>query len=213
MTERMSTPREKSSFLVQIRTVYSTKRQLRKIIVAAALASVTSAFAGSATWKLDPQSGDWNTVINWTPETVPNATTDVASFDLSNVTNISIATSISLDSIVFDASADSFNITIVDANFDYLSVVGAGIINNSGTTQYFYSVGDIGFSGSATAGDNVVYDNRGGCPTCSAKIYFHDSSNAGNATFLNRGDMRVQIPAISFSTTPRALARAQLLMS
>jgi fibronectin-binding autotransporter adhesin len=182
-------PRSKVFFLAQMPRVYSrTKYQLAMIAVTAALATASSMFAGSATWKLDPQSSDWNTAANWMPETVPNGTTDIATFDLSNVTDISIATSISLGSIVFDASADSFSVTVVDANFDYLSLVGGGVVNNSGATQYFYSVGDIGFSRSATAGDNVVYDNRGGCPTCSDWIYFHDNSNAGNATFFNRGD-------------------------
>jgi len=32
------------------------------------------ACAGSATWELDPISGDWNTAANWTPNGVPNGT-------------------------------------------------------------------------------------------------------------------------------------------
>jgi hypothetical protein len=50
--------------------------------------------AGSATWKLDPTSNDWNTAANWTPETVPDEATDVATFGASNVTSISVASSI-----------------------------------------------------------------------------------------------------------------------
>jgi autotransporter-associated beta strand protein len=182
----MSIPRGKSSFLAQICTVYScTKHQLARIAVAAAFASASTVFAGSATWKLDPQSNDWNTAANWMPETVPNGATDIATFDLSNVTDISIATSISLGSIVFGVNADSFSITIVESE-GYLSFLGAGVMNNSGATDYFYSVGNVAFSRNATAGDHVVYDNRGG--SMSAWISFNDNSNAGSGTFINRGD-------------------------
>ena len=45
-------------------------------------------FAGSATWNLNPTSGDWNTAENWTPNTVPNSTTDIATFGASSVTEV-----------------------------------------------------------------------------------------------------------------------------
>jgi hypothetical protein len=47
--------------------------------------------AGSATWDLNPGSGDWNTAANWTPMTVPNGASDTATFSLSNTTNVSIS--------------------------------------------------------------------------------------------------------------------------
>ena len=37
--------------------------------------------AGSATWNLNPVSGDWNRYRNWTPNTVPNSGQAVATFD------------------------------------------------------------------------------------------------------------------------------------
>src|SRR6266702_6821498 len=41
------------------------------------LLSMTTAFAGSATWELNPGSGDWNTDANWTPATgYPNGSAD-----------------------------------------------------------------------------------------------------------------------------------------
>src|SRR5439155_17434789 len=40
----------------------------------------TSGRAGSATWNLNPMSGDWNTAANWTPATVPNSPADTASY-------------------------------------------------------------------------------------------------------------------------------------
>jgi len=47
--------------------------------------------AGSATWKLNPTTGDWNTAANWNPPTVPNQPTDIATFDVSNTAQISIS--------------------------------------------------------------------------------------------------------------------------
>ena len=41
-------------------------------------------YAGSATWNLNPASGDWNTAANWTPATVPNDESDVATFGVSS---------------------------------------------------------------------------------------------------------------------------------
>ena len=47
--------------------------------------------AGSATWNLNPGSGIWTTATNWTPATVPNGPGDIATFAVSNVTNVQIA--------------------------------------------------------------------------------------------------------------------------
>jgi hypothetical protein len=49
-------------------------------------------YADSAQWDLNPISGDWNTADNWTPMTVPNGSADIATFALSNTTNVSIST-------------------------------------------------------------------------------------------------------------------------
>ena len=42
-----------------------------------------NAQAGSATWNLNPTSGDWNTAANWMPNTVPDGPNDIATFDVS----------------------------------------------------------------------------------------------------------------------------------
>ena len=55
-----------------------------------AFAFVLHAHAGSATWNQNPTSNEWNTVSNWTPETVPDALTDVATFAVSNTTSVSV---------------------------------------------------------------------------------------------------------------------------
>jgi hypothetical protein len=61
-------------------------------------------YAGSARWATKPTSGDWNTAANWTPQTVPNSETDVATFGKSNVTNLSITNAdVALNSAIFDS--------------------------------------------------------------------------------------------------------------
>ncbi|PYI95728.1 MAG: hypothetical protein DMF00_15655 [Verrucomicrobia bacterium] len=42
------------------------------MIFAFLLSALDAIYANSATWNLQPTSGDWNTAINWTPATVPN---------------------------------------------------------------------------------------------------------------------------------------------
>ena len=43
-----------------------------KLLIILSLALAIDAHAGSATWNLNPASGDWDTASNWTPNTVPN---------------------------------------------------------------------------------------------------------------------------------------------
>ena len=73
------------------------------------LMAATGALAGSATWNLNPTNGDWNTAANWTPETVPNRETDVATFGQSNVTDIAVFQTV-LGSLIFGPEADSLHI-------------------------------------------------------------------------------------------------------
>ncbi len=68
--------------------------------------------AGSATWNLSPASGDWNTAANWMPPTIPNGPADVATFSLSNQTSVSISDVTEVSSVVFDANASAFTITL-----------------------------------------------------------------------------------------------------
>src|SRR5437660_12629461 len=67
--------------------------------------------AGSATWNLNPSSGDWNTAANWMPPTVPNGPGDIATFGLSNVTNVFVSAATEVNSIVFNTRASAFTIT------------------------------------------------------------------------------------------------------
>src|SRR5438552_1456200 len=114
----------------------NTRRNNLTIFVAAALlfsAAQRPSLAGSATWATSTTSGDWNTAANWVPNTVPNASSDIATFGASNVTALSITNaSVELDSAVFNSGAPPYTLTIQIYN---LTFDGAGIVNNSGSVQ------------------------------------------------------------------------------
>lgn len=70
--------------------VFNTLRKIALFPLLVLILVTPETFAGSATWKLSPTTGDWNTATNWTPETVPNQATDTATFAASNMTSVSI---------------------------------------------------------------------------------------------------------------------------
>ena len=189
------------------------------ILTAAALlllAAQRPSFAGSATWDQNPTSGDWNTAANWMPQTVPNSTTDIATFDASNVTNVSSEnTTINLDSAVFNSGAPPYTITL-DVSGIFLN--GAGIVNNSGSMQSFVIPEEGDFYGavflynSATAGNMTSFSTVGGLveffdtssagsgifdltsgSASQASMYFWNSSTAGNATISGSDGAQISL--------------------
>jgi hypothetical protein len=157
------------------------------------------AHAGNAQWDLNPGSGDWNTAANWTPMTVPNGSSDTATFGLSSLTNVSTSANTEVSGITFTAAAtNSYTITARagGALGAVLTISGAGITNNSGTTQYFVAAIPTGFANntlalefknSATAGSGIVFTTQGfpNPALIPATTFFNDSSSAGNSTFIN----------------------------
>jgi len=139
-----------------------------------------AAEAGSATWNLNPGSNDWNTATNWTPATVPNSITDVATFGASNTTTVLTSANVDLASLVFAAGAPSYNI---DAGRDLtVAFWGEGVRNDSGVQQTFIAeITQSGFSfnGNSSAGDNVTYQN--------GSLSFHNNASAGSASFRDTG--------------------------
>src|SRR5688572_25329624 len=69
------------------------------------LSNAENALAGSATWGAMPSSGDWNTAGNWTPMTIPNSPSDIATFAQSNTPAISLTANTQVSAINFTASA------------------------------------------------------------------------------------------------------------
>lgn len=137
-------------------------------------AIVDPALAGSATWSANPTSSNWVTDANWTPTTVPSFPGDIATFQTSSQTSVSLANAIEIGGIVFAQGANPYTIT---TGVQYTFVIsGAGITNNSGVLQTFVINGGMSFTNAATAGNLIMFQNHGG-------ITFTGAANAGSATF------------------------------
>lgn len=156
---------------------------------------IVSSDAGSATWTLNPSSGDWNTAANWTPATVPNGPADTATFDVSTTTAVSLTGGVQVDGIVFDAGASPFTIAASTVS-GIFTISGVGVTNNSGTTQNFVtpigtlgSRGLISFENSATAGVLTTFTNIGAIDGNAegGVTRFLGTATAGSATFTNNG--------------------------
>ena len=146
------------------------------------------------TWQQDPATKNWNTPANWTPATVPNGSSDVATFATSTKTNVSVTSGITLDSIVFQPDASPFAISS-PSEFAGILISGAGVINNSGFAQNFnltaagHDQGALDFSGSATAGSNTIYNLSGAAVRRSfgGTISFFNTSTADTGLFFVSG--------------------------
>ena len=171
------------------------KIQIQTAIVIFIMAASRLIYAGSATWNLNPVSNDWNTPANWTPETVPNGQNDVATFGVSNVTNISISSPIIVNTIVYSPGASSFTVTAPATTS--LTLGGAGVQNDSGLTQDLVADGggvggSIEFIRSASAAGVTVISNGGTSDgDTGGLVEFKNTSTAGSATIIaNSGPSR-----------------------
>jgi autotransporter-associated beta strand protein len=165
------------------------------------LLSIQSSYAGSATWNLDPTNGaDWNTATNWTPNTVPNAPADLATFSLSNHPTPTLSAPVALSEMIFTPGASAFTINFKRGRS--LNLYGAGITNNSGIAQNFAVdlfrgvAAQVVFHNSATAGNGTVFSVNSPYPIAGA--FFLDSSSAGTSTLVTNGNPGVYGGYISF---------------
>ena len=157
---------------------------------------IQDSHAGSATWDVNPSSGDWNTATNWTPTTVPNGFGDVATFGFSHITDVFVShprntQSDTVDAIIFSASATNpYTITIPPGP---LNLFVGGIVNNSGVTQNFVvnagpggSFGEL-FVDGVTVGGSITFTNNGSTSFNGGLTVFSGGS-ASDCTFINNGN-------------------------
>jgi autotransporter-associated beta strand protein len=137
--------------------------------------ALRTAYAGSATWNLNPATNDWNTASNWTPATVPNAITDVATLGTSNTTSVSNPVLTNLAALIFTADAPPYTITC-DIGITFWD---EGVRNDSEVQQTIY--GSFDLFGDASAGDKVTYN----APNATDSLEFHDNASAGTATIYS----------------------------
>ena len=162
---------------------------MKTLIVAAIRCSLMFLMPGvtyaiNAQWDLDPISGDCNTATNWTPNGVPNGPADIATFGLSNTTDVSISADTEVNGITFTAAGTN-PYTITASARLRLTISGIGIINNSGITQNFIAaagkngaIGEIAFTNSASAGNVNILSDGG-------SVQFSNRSTASSATITN----------------------------
>ena len=190
----------------------------RFLISALALCALTLFFstpaqAGSATWSGQLNS-NWNVFQNWSPQTVPNGPTDVATLGSSINRTVYLSANTEVNSITFPKPINPFfavNYGITVSPALTLTISGTGITNNSGQAQNFVvaaSDGMVGeaelfFTNSATAGSAIFTNNTPPVAGVDGGVtIFFDSSSAGNSLSLTT-------PAEKSSFgTPRARAVA-----
>src|SRR5438876_11425222 len=95
------------------------------IVLTLSIGALNAVYAESATWSTNPISNDWNTAENWTPNTVPNGPDDVATFGLSQQTNVFVSSSVEDNELIFSPGASRFTINATD--FLSLTISGIGI--------------------------------------------------------------------------------------
>src|SRR6266536_6495341 len=110
---------------------------LAAAILTLQFSTASSSCAGSATWKQSPASGEWFTVANWQPRTIPNGPGDTATFASSNQTSIDIVFDTEVNGIVFKPGASAFTIATNPQVTPELTISGLGVTNNSGIVQNF----------------------------------------------------------------------------
>lgn len=171
-------------------------------ILTLVLGALNVVYADSATWSMNPTSGDWNDQANWTPPTVPNGPSDTATFTTSNTTEVSLSANTEISGIVFNPTASAFMIS--PNPVATLTISGSGITNNSAAVQNFMTSPDadfnhatILFTNTASAGDQACHalHVQGRCPSQSVRCKV-----TGSPVSTSR---QVTCGEFSFSYAPR----------
>ena len=147
-----------------------------------------SSVNGPAVWNATPVDGDWNNDANWSPAS-PNGAAALALFGSTNNATISLSALTSVADIIFGSTANAYTIS---TGIWRLTLLGAGVTNNSSAMQNFVAQGfpsiftgsgTILFQNSTTAGNNnVTYTAQGGGGP--GQVVFRNSSKAGTANFI-----------------------------
>jgi autotransporter-associated beta strand protein len=175
-----------------------------KLLIILGFTLVAHAYAGSATWNLNPTSSDWNDPLNWTPNTVPNSEEDVATFDVSNTTAVRITRpGDTVDHIAFTSTASSFTLSVgqVSGQVSLLTFTGLGIVNDSGLTQNILTIGStVEFKNGSNAGVGTLFtaDDPGAIVS---QIHFFGTSSAGDATFMTKASTQFYDDSTAASAT------------
>ena len=165
------------------------------IVLTLAFGALNAVYADSAIWSTNPTNGDWNNPANWMPHTVPNGTSDVATFGTSTQTEISLSAPVTVAKITFNTNNSSYNITCPAGNA--LTFTGFGISKRSVLPQTFTlasaesvggNSGALVFTGTSRASGATIINNGGAAlGMAGGNTTFQDSSQAVGATLIANG--------------------------
>ena len=113
------------------------------VALAALMFSAHTVLAGTATWLASGSTGAWNNPLNWTPITVPNGPSDVATFGTTDqlIPSALLTTDIEVNGIIFNPGAPTFTIAGENVTF---TISGTGITNNSSSAHGLLATGASG---------------------------------------------------------------------
>ncbi len=164
-----------------------------KLPIILSLTLAINVYAGSATWNLNPESNDWNTATNWTPNTIPNRPSDVATFAVSNTTALFLSAATKIGATNYSAGASAFTTTVPGTVS--LTLSGDGITNSSGVIQNFVADasssggGSIIFMNSATSSVLTTFNIRSSANPgyAGGSLIFDNTFSAGESLIINDG--------------------------
>jgi autotransporter-associated beta strand protein len=150
--------------------------------------------AGTFTWDGGAADGNWGTGVNWIGDLAPASGTGAdlhfaGSVQLGAVNNFAAGV---FHSLIFDASAGSFNLTGNGLTLQYSSFTGPQLENLSTATQTFNLSGALQFENTnqsfpndalvAATGGSIVFNNA---IDLAGPIDLHSVANAGKAVTFN----------------------------
>ena len=171
--------------------------QARNLLFAALLLASATAQAGNATWSMNPINGDWNTAANWTPARIPNGPLNTATFTQSNLTDITVSDDTQIKSIIYNAIASSYVVTVNQPHV--LTITNGGIINNSLRSQTLIAgpvvdpanfAASIIFEQAAAPGSSLTFIAQGNPAVyfgTGGLVSFRNYANAGQSTLIAQG--------------------------
>ena len=153
---------------------------------------------------------DYNTAANWTPNTVPAAPADTATFSGTVApSGVNVSATVTAGGFFFAPGAQSYTITTTSGLG--LAFFGAGITNNSSNAQNLVALNGtaIQFQGASTAGNATLTANDG------SFIQFLNTSSGGTAQVTTNGSgaMVVQLASGGLSIGSLAGSSGSVLFS
>jgi autotransporter-associated beta strand protein len=139
-------------------------------------------FAASSAW-IGP--GDqYRDDANWTAG-IP---TDIAEFNTAPPTSISLSVPTTVNTLQYNPGASAYSVRVFGGQLNGASfnLEGAGVVNNSGTTQTLVNDGGrIRFRNTAGAGNAVIVNSLNAATVSFAATFFEDTTTADRAQITN----------------------------